>query len=218
MCGGGGDKAVKQQEKYERERQARANQVASQVRGVFSTQKRADEISQYESDTEKFYRNYLDQQHGTAAREMKFALARTGQAGSQVAIDKGGDLTRQYNEGALKVSRAAQQAGARLRAADQETQSQLIGMAQSGLEIGNASALAMSGMRNNFLAAKAEAVPEGLGQAFSGLADTYQFSQEAKAYQRGYEQTKTGNGTPTWMTGYGNTNNSTPAWMIGGGG
>lgn len=220
MCGGGSDKAVKQQEKNEQLRQQQVNRVAGQIRGVFGSDARKAEISQYEADTEAFYRKYLDQQHGNAARELNFALARTGQGGGQVQIDKGADLTRNYNEGALKVSRAAQQAGARLRAADQDTQNRLIGMAQAGLDTTNSYQLALSGMRDNALAAKAEAIPEGLGQAFSGLADTYQFSQEAKAYQRGYEQSKTGNGTPTWMSGYsgsGNTN-STPTWMIGGGG
>lgn len=217
MCGGGSDKAVKTQERNEKARQQEVNRVAGQIRGVFNAPARQKEISQYEADTEAFYKKYLDQQHDTAARELKFAVARTGQGGGQVAIDKGSDLTRTYNEGALKVSRAAQQAGARLRASDQDTQNRLIGMAQSGLDMTNASQLALTGMRDNALAAKAEAIPEGLGQAFGGLADTYQFSQEAKAYQRGYEQSKTGNGTPTWMSGYGTTNNSTPSWMIGGG-
>lgn len=221
MCGGNDD-AVKEQNRTEAARQQQVNGIARQVQGVFGSEQRQADISQYERDTEAFYRNTLDQQHANAGRELKFALARTGQGGGQVAVDKGSELTRTYNEGALKVSRAAAQAGARLRAADKETEGRIIGMAQAGLDLTNANQLAFAGMRDNALAAKADVIPEALGQAFSGLADTYQFSQEAKAYQRGYEQTKTGNGTPTWMNSYGaspqqqGSGNSAPPWMIGG--
>ena len=223
MCGGGGSSdAVKEQNRAEAARQAQVNAIAGQVRNVFNSPSRQAEINKYEADTAKFYQNTLNQQHDNAARELKFALARTGQVGGQVAVDKGADLTRTYNEGTLKVTRAAAQAASRLRAADQDTQGRIISMAQAGLDMTNASQLAFAGLRDNALSAKAEVVPEALGQAFAGLADTYQFSQEAKAYQRGYEQTKTGNGTPLWMNAYGaapnSSANSMPSWMIGGGG
>lgn len=222
MCGGDGGNAVGEQQRAEAARQAQINGIAAQVQNVFGSPERQREISQYEADTAAFLRNTLDQQHGNAARELKFALARTGQTGGQVSVDKGADLTRSYNDGTLKITRAASQAAARLRAADQDTQSRVIGMAQAGLDMTNATQLAFSGMRDNALAAKSEVVPEALGQAFSNLSDTYQFSQEAKAYQRGYEQAKTANGTPVWMNSYGasggSPTNSMPPWMIGGGG
>ena len=222
MCGGGGSSdAVREQERAEARRQAQVNGIAAQVRNVFNSPQRQAEINQYEADTARFYQNTLDQQHGNAARELKFALARTGQTGGQVAVDKGADLTRTYNEGTLKVTRAAAQAASRLRASDQDTQGRIISMAQAGLDMTNATQLAFAGLRDNALAAKAEVIPEALGQAFAGLADTYQFSQEAKAYNRGYEQAKTANGTPVWMNSYGagggSSTNSMPPWMIGGG-
>lgn len=221
MCGGSSN-AVGEQQRAEAARQAQINAIASQVRGVFNSPERANEIAQYEADTAKLLTKSLDQQHGNAARELKFALARTGQTGGQVAVDKGADLTRTYNDSTLKVTRAAAQAASRLRAADQDTQGKLIGMAQAGLDMTNATQLAFAGMRDNALAAKSEVMPDALGAAFANLSDTYAFSQEAKAYQRGYEQAKTANGTPVWMNSYGvaggSPTNSMPPWMIGGGG
>lgn len=222
MCGGDASKPVREQEKYEQERLAKTNATAAAIRRAFDNPSRQAEIGDYEDATQKLYMRSFDRQHGDAARELKFAMARTGQGTGQVGVDKGAELTRQYGDGVLKITRAAKQAGARLRAADKDTEGRLIGMAQGGLDMTNTYQMALTGMRDNVRAAQAEAVPEGLGQAFAGLADTYQFSQEAKHYQRGYQQAATGNGTtPNWMSAYGAAPsgvNSTPSWMVGGGG
>lgn len=220
MCGGGSSKATREQQQYEQERQRQVNGVARQVRGVFDSQQRRDEISQYERDTEALYRRTLDRQYGDAERQMRFAMARSGQTGGQVAVDNGADLTRQHNEGVIKVSRAAAQAGARLRAADKETEGRLIGMAQAGLDMTNATQMAMTGLRDNIAASKSEMSADAVGQAFASMADSYQISQEAKARREGYEAAKTGQGsTPSWLSAYGGggTTSSMPSWMIGGG-
>lgn len=223
MCGGGGGDPAKEQQQYDQQRQAKIDAVTGQIRGLYNNPSREADITQYQADAAKLYQHTLDQQHDDAARQLKFALARTGQSSGQVGVDQGAKLTKQYNEGVLKVTRAADEAGARLRQADADTQQNLISMAQNGLDATTANTLALQGLRTNLLASKASIAPDALGQAFSGMADAYQFSQEAKNYQRGYEQgLGSGSQVPSWMGG-GNTgvmppngNTSMPSWMLTG--
>lgn len=220
MCGGGGGDPAKEQHKYDVERQAKIDATTAQIRNLYNSPSREADISKYEGDAQKLYMRTLDQQSAEASRQLKFALARTGQSGGQVAVDKGADMTKQYNEGVLKVQRAAGEAGARLRQSDADSQQNLIQMAQSGLDMGTANTLALQGIRTNLLAANSALAPSALGNAFSSLADTYQFSQEAKNYQRGYEQAAAGGaGAAPWMTApsTANGNTSMPPWMLGGG-
>lgn len=189
MCGGGGgDKAVREQEAAERARQAAINSNVGQIRGIFADPSREAQYAQLESDTTQLGKRELDRQSGDATRQLAFALARGGQTGGSAEIDEGAKVTRSYNDGLLKISRAAQSAGSRLRAADQDTQNQLIAQAQSGLSVGNANSLALTGMRQNILANRADLPAETLGNAFAGVADVYRSSLDSQAYRRGYEQ------------------------------
>jgi hypothetical protein len=220
MCGGGGGDPAKEQQKYDQQRQAKVDATTAQIRDLYNSKSREADIAKYQADAQKLYMHTLDQQSGEAARQLKFALARTGQTAGQVAVDKGADMTKQYNEGVLKVQRAAGEAAARLRQSDADSQQNLIQMAQNGMDMGTANTLALQGIRTNLLAANSSIAPSALGNAFSGLADTYQFSQEAKNYQRGYEQAAAGGaGAAPWMTSpqASNGNTSMPPWMLGGG-
>lgn len=223
MCGGGGGDPAKEQQQYDQQRQAKIDAVTAQIRGLYNSPSREADITTYQKDAQKLYQHTLDQQHDEAARQLKFALARTGQSTGQVGIDQGAKMTTQYNEGLLKVTRAADEAGARLRQADADTQQNLIQMAQSGMDATTANTLALQGLRTNLLASKSAIAPEALGNAFSGLADQYQFSQEAKNYQRGYQQGLGGYGgsqVPSWMQGASpgimppSGNTSMPSWML----
>lgn len=226
MCGGGGGDPAKEQQQYDQQRQGKIDAVTAQIRGLYNNPSRENDIAQYQADTQKLYQHTLDRQSEEAGRQLKFALARTGQSTGQVGIDQGAKLTNEYNEGVLKVTRAAGEASARLRQADADTQQNLISMAQSGMDATTANTLALQGLRTNLLASKSSVAPDALGNAFSGLADAYQFSQEAKNYQRGYESGLAGgggNGVPSWMTGAstgvmppGSGATSMPSWMLTG--
>lgn len=183
--GGGSQKAAKQANAAEQQRQANIASSTAKVNDIFNDPARTGQYDQLASDTTKFYRDDLDKQQADATRNTKFALARSGQIGGSVQADQNQKLGEDYLQGVIKASRLGQQAGANLRASDETSRANLIAMAQNGLDATTASSNAASALRSNLESGQAGATVNQLGDSFSDFANVYKQSQDAAALRNG---------------------------------
>ncbi len=133
----------------------------------------------------------LAQQRGQATRQSKFALARSGLTGGSAAVDVGRNLNREATEGTLNAERIAQKGVADLRSQDEQARTQLISLAQSGNDIGNAGMNAANMLRANLSTAGAGDITNNLGEVFASTAGTYRNMQDAAARRRGLQEAQT---------------------------
>ena len=189
MCMPDPDKATKRAEQAEA---ARQSQISSNVKGI--NQAFAGREPQYAQFTQALrdrLNTQFNQQRQLATRQNKFALAKQGLTGGSAAIDAGRRLTREGQEGALQVERTAQGAGADLRAKDEAARNQMIGLAQSGSDIGNASQQTAAMLRANIAGAQSQDLTNKLGDVFGGTALAYRTAQDAKERRRGLSDATT---------------------------
>lgn len=197
MCGGGSNSALRAQQQADASKQSAIARGTQAVDAAFNNPQREADINAFEKATGGLLRQNLDKQQVEANLQNKFALARNGQTGGQVAVDRNKLLADDYNTGILKITQAAKQAGARVRSADQTTQQNLQGLVQSGLDSGSASMQALTAMKSNIGAEQAAIDPTAVGDVFGGLADFYNTSQQTKAYNDANRATGALYGNPT---------------------
>lgn len=185
MSGGSSNSAQRAAEAAERERQAQIRGSVGRINEAFDNPNRQREIGDYLGATRQFYMNDLNRQKGETDRNLKFAMARSGQTGGKVAIDNAARVGQDYNRGVIESDRRAQSAAADLRSQDESSRLGLIQMAQSGLDATTGSSRALSALRNNLQAGQSTATAQGLGDAFGTFANLFMRSQEAAAARRG---------------------------------
>jgi hypothetical protein len=183
--GGGNDKASKQAEQNERERQAKINDSVSRINAIFNDPSRQGQYDQLAGDTTAFLTGDIDRQKAVADRQLKFAMARNGQAGGSVQVDQNKRMGEDYLRAVIEAQRRGNAAGADLRAADEQSRGNLLGMAQAGLDATTAASQSANLLRNNLLSGKATSTAGGMADVFGGFADVYTKSQEAKGLRRG---------------------------------
>lgn len=189
MCMPSGNGATKRAEQAEAQRQA---QISGNVRDI--NQAFAGREPQYQQLTQAVrdrLNTAFQQQRAIATRQNKFALAKAGLTGGSAAIDAGKRLSREAQEGALEVERRARGAGEELRAKDESTRAQMIGLAQSGADIGHAGQQTAEMLRANIGAAQNQDFVNGLGDIFGGTAAAYRTAQDAAQRRRGLQDAQT---------------------------
>lgn len=193
---------ARQQEQQEAQRLAAIRQGISGVNAVYDSPERQAQIADYLEANRKLYFDELGRQKGDTDRQLKFALARNGTAGSRQQIDAAADLGRQYNEGVINADRQAQGAANNLRMDDEASRNNLIAMVQSGLDATTASQRANNNLRVNLDGAKSSMRSDAIGNVFGGFADLYKRSKDRAEETRAYKDLGTIYGTaPQW--GYG---------------
>ena len=185
MSGSSSNSAQRAAEAAEAQRQAQIRGSVSRINEAFDNPNRQREIGDYLGATRQFYMNDLNRQKGETDRNLKFAMARSGQTGSKVAIDNAARVGQDYNRGVIESDRRAQSAAADLRSQDESSRLGLIQMAQSGLDATTGSSRALSALQNNLQAGRATSTAQGLGDAFGTFANLFKRSQEAAAARRG---------------------------------
>ena len=183
--GGGGNSAAKEANRAEADRQRRIQDSTAKVNAIFDDPNRTAQYDKLAQDTTDFYRNDLDRQQANTLRSTKFALARSGQVGGSVQSDTNQKIGEDYLQGVIKASRLGQQAGANLRAQDETSRANLIGMAQNGLDATTATSNAAAALRSNLESGQSTAMAGALGDAFGDFAGLYKQSQDAAALRAG---------------------------------
>lgn len=182
-------KASKKADAAEAARQGRISGNVSDINAAF-----AGRQGQYDSlgaALRERLNGQLALQRGEATRQSKFSLARGGLTGGSAAVDAGKTLAREGQEGVLAAERAARGGVADLMAKDEQARTNLISLAQSGNDIGNAGAQTASLLQANAEGAKSADITNGLGNVFGSTAQAYKAQQDAAARRRGLSEAST---------------------------
>lgn len=119
----------------------------------------------------------VDRQATEAERNNRFGLARSGLLGSSVDVDSNAELDRRTNEGLMRAGGIADQSAADFRVADERTRSNLISMAQSGIDTGTAAQMALGGLKANADSVAQARAGSTVGGLFNDLSQAYLMNQ-----------------------------------------
>lgn len=186
---GGSNGAQRQAQQAEAAREASIRNTQSAVNRVYNDPRRQADIADYIGATREYLTNDLNRQKGDTDRELKFAMARSGQIGGSTQVDQQQRVGENYSRGILEAERRAQGAGADLQAQDQENRARLISLATSGLDATTAAQQAAAGMRSSLEAGKATSLAGGMGDAFSSFGQFLRDSRDAAARRRANQET-----------------------------
>lgn len=123
-----------------------------------------------------------------AARLNRFGLARSGLMGGSVDVDSNSDINRRTNEGLIRAGGIADQAAADLRVSDEQTRGNLISLAQSGIDTGTASQMALQGLKANAASAAGARGGATVGGLFNDMAQAYLYNQQQQGRASGSGQ------------------------------
>lgn len=183
--GGSSDKAQKQATADEAQKNADIANTITGINAKFDDPSRTAQYDKLAADTTAKYTQDVNEQETKTARKLKFAQARSGQIGSSTQAYQGKMLGQDYAKAIIDASQRGQQASSQLRSADESTRSNLISMAQSGLDAGTAENRATGSLYNNLLNSQSQSTAQSLGDAFGDLGSVYQNSQDQKAARAG---------------------------------
>ncbi|MFM8899157.1 MAG: hypothetical protein ACKOF9_04305 [Burkholderiales bacterium] len=144
----------------------------------------------YENQRDAVYdlnKREVDRQATEAERMNRFGLARTGLLGGSVNVDSVADLNRRTNEGLMRAGGIADQAAADLKTADERTRSNLISLAQSGIDTGTAASQALNGLEVNAANAASARAGSTVGDLFNDLSQAYLMRQQNLGRQSGMQ-------------------------------
>lgn len=130
----------------------------------------------------------VNRQAEEAERANRFGLARSGLLGGSADVDSNADLNRRTNEGLMRAGSIADSASADLRRQDESTRSNLISLAQSGIDTGTASQMALKGLEANAAQAAGARGGATVGGLFGDLSQAYLYNQQNKGANAGYGQ------------------------------
>lgn len=129
----------------------------------------------------------VDRQATEAERMNRFGLARTGLMGGSVNVDSVADLNRRTNEGLMRAGGIADQASADLKTADERTRSNLISLAQSGIDTGTAAQGALKGLEVNAANAAGARAGSSVGSLFNDMSQAYLMNQQNQGRAAGMQ-------------------------------
>ena len=186
MGGGGGsaDRIARENQRMEQERLAAIRSGTAATNAIFDAPERQAQYDDYLRAQREMYFDELGRQMSDAQRGNKFALARSGLAGSSQSVEAGRDLGEAYNRGVVDADRLAQRARADLQMADEDSRRSIIQMVQAGADATTASSAAMRQMQSNLAGARSDMNANALGQVFGSFGELYKRSQERAAERR----------------------------------
>lgn len=198
---GGSNKAANAANAAEQERLGGIRNTQSRVNAVFDAPGRKADIADYVDATRQYQTDDLNRQKALSDLDLKFALARGGQIGGSLNLDKQAEQGRLYTRGLLDAEGKAQGAGAALQAQDQDARARLISLATSGLDATTGASQAAAAMKTNLEAGRAGVRSDTLGNAFGTISDFTKASREGAERRRANQDA--GWGFYKASTGYG---------------
>lgn len=125
----------------------------------------------------------IDEQRGTAARDLKFELFARGQNGGSVDIDQNALLGRKYDEGRVDLGAKADGIATGLRTNDETTRVGLLQSIDNGMDQGSAVSSALAQLKNNADRAASEATGTSLGNLFADAGLLYEQGRRSRGEQ-----------------------------------
>jgi len=118
---------------------------------------------------------------------LTFANARSGLTGGSAAIDNNQQLQKDYTQGLLQASQAAQTGTSALEQSDINAKNQLIGLAQQGNLTGAVPSLTAAAQNASLGAAQSAFAPGTLANAFQATSGIWGNEQTAAAIRTGQQ-------------------------------
>lgn len=174
MCGGSGGGAADAAAEQERIRQAQIAKTTSAIEDIFNPATRQQQYNAYGQDVLDRNLMQIQEDKQRADRELAFALARKGLTGSSQHATSATQLGQNYDENVLTAQRYASEQAARLAQQDQQTKSNLLSQAYTGLDATSAARLANSALQNNLSLAANQQNLANVGDLLSNIAVTAQ--------------------------------------------
>lgn len=193
LFGAGQDKKARKREneqaaftsQVEAARERRIANTQAQIDRVYDAPGRRQQLDSYATALRGYYGEQLGRRRTDEARNLKFALAKSGQTGGSVAVDSGKRLGDEFYEAALGQERNVQSSVAALKNADEQSRAALRAQASQGLGVTQAATRALQAQQSTLAAADSQARGTGLGDVFAQTAGTYRAINERAALQRG---------------------------------
>lgn len=163
------------------QQQAQINGTIAQINNAFNSSGRQAQDAAYGNTLDKYYTNQVNQQDATNARNLKFANARSGLTGGSEAVDSNTQLQKDYTQGLLQASQAAQTGQAALEQADISSKNQLTAEAEQGSYLGSIPTAVASATNANLGSQQNYTNSNSLGNLFAGTAGIYNTEQTQAA-------------------------------------
>jgi hypothetical protein len=156
----------------------------NQITAAYSNPNRTAQYDQYNKNLSDYYTGQVNNQEAVNARNLKFAMARSGLTGGSAAVDSNTQLQKDYTQGLLDASRQATAGTSALEQSDVNAKNQLIGLAQQGNFTGAIPTQVAQAQNASLGAAQNYGNAQSLGNVFAGTAGIYQNEQTAAANRR----------------------------------
>ena len=164
--------------------QAQIQQSVAAINKAYSSPQRQQQYDQYGRNLNDYYTNQVNTQEATNARNLKFADARSGLTGGSAAVDSNKQLQKDYTQGLLQASQAAQGGKAALQQSDINSKNQLVSLAQQGNYTGTIPTEVAQATNASLGAAQNYGNANAINNLFSGTAGIYQNEQVAAANRK----------------------------------
>lgn len=181
---GSNNKAANAASAADAARQASINSTIGAINSAYSSPARTAQYDAYGNSLQNYYTGQVNQQETTNARNLKFAMARSGLTGGSAATDANTQLQKDYTQGLLKASQQAQAGKAALQQSDINSKNQLISLAEQGDYTGSIPSQISAAQLADLGTAKNYGNANALGNLFAGTAGIYQTEQTAAANRK----------------------------------
>ena len=155
--------------------------AVNQINAAYSNPARQAQYQQYQNNLNNYYTGQVNNQEAINARNLKFAMARSGLTGGSAATDSNTQLQKDYTQGLLQASQQAQAGTSALEQADINAKNQLIGLAQQGNYTGQIPQAAAQSQNAALTAAQNYGGANALGNLFTSTQGIYQNEATAAA-------------------------------------
>ncbi|MDE2097520.1 MAG: hypothetical protein KGL39_09765 [Patescibacteria group bacterium] len=166
------------------QRQQSINAAVQSIQNAYGSPSRTAQYNQYGSNLLNYYTNQVNEQEGQNARQLKFAMARSGLTGGSAAADANTQLQKDYTQGLLDASRQAQAGKAALQQSDVNAENQLVSLAEQGDYTGALPSEITASQQASLNAAQNYGNANALNNLFKGTAQIYGNEQTAAANRR----------------------------------
>jgi hypothetical protein len=166
------------------QQQAAIQNSVNQINAAYGSAGRQAQYQQYGNNLDQYYTNQVNENEANQARNVKFAMARSGLTGGSAATDANTQLQKDYTQGLLQASRQAQAGQASLQQSDINAKNQLISLAQQGGNIGSIPGQVSAAQSAALGSAQNYGDANSLANLFSGTAQIYQNEQTAAANRK----------------------------------
>jgi hypothetical protein len=181
---GTGNSAAKAAAASNDAQQQQIQQSVQQITSAFGSPQRQAQYDTYGQNLGDYYTGQVNTQEATNARNLKFAMARSGLTGGSEAADANTQLQKDYSQALLQASQQAQAGKAALEQSDINAKNQLIGLAQQGNFTGSIPSQIATAQSAALDSAKAYGPANALGNMFTGTANIWGNEATAAANRR----------------------------------